>query len=457
MGGLAFDRPDLLAGRYLLGDVIGRGGMGVVQRAWDTHLDRYVAVKLLRDLAMDPANRARFSAEGKTLAALNHPGLITLFDAATEGDEPYLVMELVEGPSLKERCNGVGMTVGEVAAIGIPLADALAYVHGQHIVHRDLKPSNVLFSADGRVKLADFGVARLIDGVTQDTASGFTIGTAAYLSPEQVREEPVTTASDIYSLGLVLMEALSGAPVFIGHPSVIVLARLTRPPTVNESLPAPLRVLLGAMTAVQPRGRPTAAEVAGELSRLLPTFESSPVTQAASGAPTMVLLTEAPTAPIPVSAPVSGPVSEPASAPLLTPARSRRPVGRVSVGVVAVVVLVGALLFGPLRNGASDAADGQDGTSTGQGGTVPFEPSLPVVPDPGKAAKEAKEEGKQALTDTGDKLKKEAQEKIKQAEDAATEAAKKAAKEAGQKAGEALDDALNALKDAVLPDSKSKG
>ncbi len=107
------DRQDLLAGRYLLGDVIGRGGMGVVLRAWDNHLDRYVAVKLLSRLAMDPISRARFSAEGKTLAALNHPGLITLFDAATEGTDPYLVMELVDGQPLNERCNGTGMDVAE--------------------------------------------------------------------------------------------------------------------------------------------------------------------------------------------------------------------------------------------------------------------------------------------------------------------------------------------------------
>jgi serine/threonine protein kinase len=265
---LETSRADLLSGRYALGEVIGRGGMGVVHRAWDFHLQRYVAVKILRGLATGPVARARFHAEGKTLARLSHPGLITLLDAQTEGDEPYLVMELVDGESLAKLCRGRGMELAEVVALGTVVAEALDHVHRRRIIHRDITPGNVLIGRDGRVKLADFGLARLIDGLASLTATGMALGTAGYLSPEQVRLEPLTVASDIYSFGLVLLEALSGEPAFDGSWDVVALARLTISPRIDESLPATLRGLFEAMTDVDPVRRPTAAEVAITLRSL---------------------------------------------------------------------------------------------------------------------------------------------------------------------------------------------
>lgn len=269
MTGLDIDRPALLSGRYELSGVIGRGGMGVVYRAWDLQLERYVAVKILRGMAMDPIGRARFRAEGQTLARLSHPGLITLLDAQTEGDEPYLVMELVDGEPLTGLCQGQKMDVGEVAVLGVALAEALDHVHRRRIIHRDITPSNVLIGRDGRVKLADFGVARLLDGISGHTATGTMLGTAGYVSPEQVRREPLTPASDIYSLGLVLLEALSGEPSFVGSWDVVALARLTTSPRIDKSLPAPLRELLATMTATDPARRPGAAQVAIALRSLV--------------------------------------------------------------------------------------------------------------------------------------------------------------------------------------------
>src|SRR5689334_15674365 len=196
----------LLAGRYELGDVIGRGGRGVVHRAWDVHLYRYVAIKILQSRLTDQAARARFRAEGETLAGLGHPALVALYDAQTQGDEPYLVIELVAGQPLSDLCRGCGLDVQEVAKLGVRLADALAYGHEQRIMHGDIKPSNVLIGQDGQVKLADFGLSRLLGGLGRQATTGITAGPSAYLSPEQVRGEPLTPGSDVYSLGLALIE-----------------------------------------------------------------------------------------------------------------------------------------------------------------------------------------------------------------------------------------------------------
>ncbi len=262
---MSSDNAVTLGERYLLADVLGRGGMADVYRATDQLLSRAVAIKVLRDTAESESDRQRFTAEARTLAGLNHPGLVMVLDAGITAEQPYLVMELVEGPTLAQSCAGTALDVVRVGEIGAQLADALAYAHAQGVVHRDVKPGNVLLGAHGRVKLADFGIARLIGDTVRHTKTGHAIGTPAYLAPEQVRGDEITPAVDVYSLGLVLLEALTGERAYPGSPTEAALVRLHKPPYIPEHLSEHWRRLLTAMTAIEPAGRPTAAEVASAL------------------------------------------------------------------------------------------------------------------------------------------------------------------------------------------------
>ena len=272
--------PSVLGDRYELQDLIGRGGMAEVYRARDRVLDRAVAVKLMRALSSTDTERARFSDEARTLARLSHPGLVTVLDAATTGDQPYLVMELVQGPSLAECCQGVALEPDRVAAIGAQLAEALGYAHSRGIVHRDLKPGNVLLAEDDRALLTDFGIARLMSEAARHTATGVTIGTAAYLAPEQVRGEEVGPATDVYSLGLVLLEALTGERAYRGSPTEAALARLTTPPHIPAAVPAAWHALLRAMTALDLDIRPTTGQVAASLRELAAGLDPATATAA---------------------------------------------------------------------------------------------------------------------------------------------------------------------------------
>jgi serine/threonine protein kinase len=174
----------------------------------------------------------------------------------------------VHGPSLAECCAGQALDPERMASIGVQVAEALAYAHGAGVVHRDVKPGNVLLGSDGRVRLSDFGIARLVGDTARHTRTGTTIGSPAYLSPEQVRGEEVTTAADVYSLGLVLLEALTGRRVYTGPATEAALARLSTPPEVPGDLPEGWRGLLAQMTALEADRRPTAGEVAGRLRGL---------------------------------------------------------------------------------------------------------------------------------------------------------------------------------------------
>ncbi len=194
-------RANRIADRYDLGPVIGRGGVADVHRGLDTVLDRPVAVKLLRQETTSEADRARFTAEARTLAQLSDPGLVTVLDAGTSDDHPYLVMELVEGTHLAAALENGPLGREEAARILRVVAEALAYAHGQGVVHRDVKPGNVLVGHDGRVKLADFGIARIVGDTIRHTTTGTTIGTVSYLAPEQVSGGELTQAVDIYALG----------------------------------------------------------------------------------------------------------------------------------------------------------------------------------------------------------------------------------------------------------------
>lgn len=262
---MSTDRISVLDERWALEDVLGRGGMADVYRATDLVLGRTVAVKVLREQTEEGSERARFVDEARTLAGLSHPGLTTVLDAGITGAQPYLVMELVEGSSLAECCAGTPLPPATVSGIGAQLADALAYAHRAGVVHRDVKPANVLITTDDRAVLTDFGIARLLHHTSGHTRTGHTIGSPHYFAPEQVRGEQITPAVDVYSLGLVLLEALTGERQYAGPPMEAALQRLTSPPTVPAGTPEPWPSLLCSMTDLDPRARPPAAEVAAAL------------------------------------------------------------------------------------------------------------------------------------------------------------------------------------------------
>ena len=259
----------LLGDRYRLGPVIGTGGMGAVHRAYDERFGREVAVKVVRSGA-DEVERERMRREAQYLAGLDHPSLVAVYDAGWDhsgiGETVWFAMELIEGPDL--RCvlrDGGPMSTADVARVLEGAAGALATLHAAGVVHRDLKPANVLLTdhpASGRwdVKLADLGIAQLMRG-DQLTSTGQVIGTAAYLSPEQVAGERIGPASDLYALGLLVLEALTGEIAFPGGAVESASARLVRSPEVPRWLGPAWRSLLTTMTGRHPGDRPTAEDV----------------------------------------------------------------------------------------------------------------------------------------------------------------------------------------------------
>lgn len=252
----------LLDKRYRLLEYLG-GSNTEVYRGYDRQLCRPVAVKIARPgPEFEPA---RFENEMRVLAGLRHPSLVTLYDAGLAERRPYLVMQYVPGATLARRLRCVVLAPDEVRRIGHALAAALEYLHAENVVHRDVKPENVLLSEDGEIYLADLGIARTSDTAAL-TADGTVIGTPAYLAPEQVNADPVGPPCDIYALGLVLLECLTGEREYRGNPVEAALMRLSRPPRIPRGLPAPWSALLASMTALAPADRPTAAEVADRLA-----------------------------------------------------------------------------------------------------------------------------------------------------------------------------------------------
>lgn len=269
------DRPAL---RYEFREHLGSGGMADVYRARDTELGRDVAIKVFRNDDGTIAELSRREREINILGGMTHPGLVGVHDAGTlvhEGrPRRYLVMELVQGRSLGHRLARGRMKLRQVADLGAQLADALSYVHSRSIVHRDLKPENILltevptFGYTLIAKLADFGVAQFVDGSLL-TSDGAVMGTAAYISPEQARGEVIGPPSDVYSLGLVLLEALRGEREYTGSAVEAALARLHRLPAIPEELPEEWRTLLAAMTDIDPAARPTAHDVAATMHDII--------------------------------------------------------------------------------------------------------------------------------------------------------------------------------------------
>ncbi|WP_137722862.1 Stk1 family PASTA domain-containing Ser/Thr kinase [Prescottella subtropica] len=274
--------PRNLSSRYELGETLGFGGMSEVHRGRDLRLSRDVAVKVLRaDLARDPTFYLRFRREAQNAAALNHPAIVAVYDtgeAETDsGPLPYIVMEYVEGDTLRDILRAEGpLAPRRAMEIIADVCAALDFSHRNGIVHRDIKPANIMINRAGAVKVMDFGIARAIaDGASTMTQTAAVIGTAQYLSPEQARGEQVDARSDVYALGCVLYELLTGGPPFTGDSPVAVAYQHVRedpktPSLVNPSIPTVLdSVILKAMSKNPANRYQSAAEMRSDLVRVL--------------------------------------------------------------------------------------------------------------------------------------------------------------------------------------------
>lgn len=235
-------RPGSQVGPYQVRDLLGEGGMGTVYRAHDARLRRDVAVKVLRaDVVADPDRQALFLQEARSVSALKHPNIVTVHDLGTEADVAYMVMELVEGRPLDRVIPRGGMPLSDTLRIAAQIAEAFTAAHAANLIHRDLKPANVMVQDDGRVKVLDFGLAKLIQrpddagaATATQTAAGMIVGSAAYMSPEQAEGRPVDARSDIFAFGAVLFEMCTGTRAFQGDSPVAVLSEVLRhePPSV---------------------------------------------------------------------------------------------------------------------------------------------------------------------------------------------------------------------------------
>lgn len=263
----------LIDDRYRLEEAVGHGGMGEVWRASDTVLGRAVAVKLLSLDRRDEKATARFTMEARTAGRLSHPNTVAVYDFGTAGDQLYLVMEYVDGHSLAtETATSGPLDPERIARLGAQAASGLAAAHREGIVHRDIKPANLLLTDDDTVKIGDFGIARFADDPAASvTGSGAIVGTTSYLAPERARGRACGPPADMYALGCVLYELLTGRPPFRADtPAATLFQHVERPPAdvleYRDDVPAPLAELVGALLAKDPGHRPTAEQVADRLA-----------------------------------------------------------------------------------------------------------------------------------------------------------------------------------------------
>nr|WP_285562151.1 serine/threonine-protein kinase [Streptomyces hygroscopicus] len=264
----------LIAGRYRLRDTIGRGAMGEVWRAYDEMLGRPVAVKLLLPHDSDPTASSRFRLEAQTAGRLSHPNVVGVLDFGEYEDRLFLVMELVDGGSLAGLLAACGpLPVERVAQLAAQAAVGLATAHRQGIVHRDIKPANLLLDTEGTLKIGDFGIARFLDDPGAAlTATGQIVGTSLYLAPERALGHTAGPASDVYSLGCVLYQLLTGRPPFQADSALAVLhqhldSTPLSPRRMRTDLPPAFESYLLGLLAKEPEGRPTAEEVADWFGR----------------------------------------------------------------------------------------------------------------------------------------------------------------------------------------------
>ncbi|MDP1818939.1 MAG: serine/threonine-protein kinase [Acidimicrobiales bacterium] len=377
--------PDIgavLDARYELLRHIAAGGMGDVYEAEDRALHRRVAVKLYRSAS--PPDRARFDAEVHLLARLDHPGLVRVFDAGSQGDDAYVVLELVDGPPLSDVLHRrSALLPADVAALGADIADALAHIHDHGVVHRDVTPANILVDATGRPRLVDFGIARLL-GSPRVTAASMTMGTAAYMAPEQVEGREVTPAADVYALGLVLLEALTGRREFDGTLHEVAAARLARDPDTAGGVPPAWRPMLEDMTRRNPGSRPSARVVH---RRLMEVVRGTIAVTAPLAAVTMPVTTT-PAYAATQAIPVAGGTAEMPVLPMavIDERRPRRPFPGLPLAIAAAAIAL-VLLVALAARGGGGSEDEQvpvdlSGVSTTVTTAPPTTAPIVVEPDP---------------------------------------------------------------------------
>jgi serine/threonine-protein kinase len=361
----------VLGGRYRLDQVLGQGGMATIFRATDGQLGREVAVKVLRpEFGSDPQFVERFTREARAAASLSHPNIVQVYDYGTSPVGPYIVMEQVAGGDLSVALGEHGaLPPTAVARTGQQIADALAAAHARGLVHRDIKPGNILLSPDGRVQVADFGIAQAAAS-SPVTATGITLGSVLYFSPEQARGDPSSPASDIYSLGLVMYELLTGQRAFSGDsPAAVAVARLSggvpSPMTVRADMPPALDAIVRWCLATDPSARPSAQELSMALAR----FISDPAGAAAlPNAASMQIVTGAAADGPGGLAPAQAVLLPANQAPATGPARSpTAPWTWIAAGLGLLVIVASGILLFLLFSGIGDP--------------VPA-PSLPTSPEP---------------------------------------------------------------------------
>jgi serine/threonine protein kinase len=253
-------------GRYELHEPIATGGMATIFKAWDTRVERIVAVKILRSLAKtDRRAIERFRREAHAAARLSHPNAVTIYDFLEERGEHYLIMEYVVGVNLKQYLARKGtLSPQEAVQITSQVCSVLQVAHAQGFIHRDIKPQNIMITPDGQAKLTDFGIVRVMEAAGL-TNTGIVLGTADYLAPEQARGDPLSPASDLYSLGVVLYEMLAGRPPFVGSSAVQVAMQHTQnvpppPSKYNPRIPRALELVVKKALQKDPARRYTTAE-----------------------------------------------------------------------------------------------------------------------------------------------------------------------------------------------------
>ncbi len=404
-----------LSSRYTLTERVAVGGMGEVWEAVDSLLGRTVAVKLLHQALSQESDFAeRFRAEARHAASLHHPNIATVFDYGEDEGTAYLVMELVPGQPLSQIiADRAPLSVTETASILAQAAAALEAAHQGGVVHRDVKPANILITPDGVAKLTDFGISRAV-GAAPVTQTGQVLGTAQYLSPEQALGQSATAASDIYSLGVVGYEMLTGIrPFDAGTVVATALAHVNQPPPeLPESIPAGVRDVINAALAKDPARRPASAAAVSQALRMPGVALSTPA-EAASTAPTLTAPTPTPTAlspgPASTSTPTRAmpaptrampaltqvmPAQTPPAEPVDSPDRRSRRRPAWLLAAIAVSVVLGALVVFALVGGDAGTNTPQNTTRTTatpapttSANTVVASPatsSLPSTPAPGK-------------------------------------------------------------------------